>query len=125
MAVILLGGCAGQSPEPLAKYSRSGGIANLDDSLVVYQDGRTVITRRGKACELTLSESELQQLETALAAANLNALDGQYRPNGPGADLMTYAVTYDGRTVSAADTAVPDSLWPVLELFNQTAGKCN
>ena len=121
---VLLAGCAAQAPDVLASYSRVGGFANLDDSLTVHRDGRVVVTRRNGQCEFVLDRSELKRLEETLDAADLAGLDSQYLPDAAGADLMEYAVTYNGRTVSAADTAVPDQLWPVLELLNQMIAAC-
>jgi len=125
LTIVFLAGCAAQASDVLVAYTRAGGIANLNDSLTVYRDGRVTVTRRGNQCEFILDRGELKLLEETLATAGLADLDRQYLPENQGADLLEYAVTYNGRTISAQDTAVPDSLWPVLELLNQTAGKCS
>ena len=40
-------------------------------------------------------------------------------PHQGGSDLFQYELTFQGRTVRAVDTAVPDALQPAIELLNQ------
>ena len=122
---VLLAGCMAQTSNVLVEYSRSGGIANLDDSLIINQDGSVVVTRRNGRCELFLDRGELKLLEETFAAANFAELDRQYLPDNQGADLLQYEIMYDGRAVAAKDGAVPDALWPALELLNQIAARCS
>jgi hypothetical protein len=39
-------------------------------------------------------------------------------PRGVPADAFTYTITYQGRTVKTADSAVPAALEPLFETFN-------
>ena len=61
----------------------------------------------------------MDRLVSVLNNAEFTKLRSEYLPSRKGSDLMEYIVTYKDHQVRAMDTAVPDSLWPVLELLNQ------
>ena len=108
----------------LVAYSRSGGIAGFDDRLDVSRAGVAVITRRGgPAVRVLLSPKELAELERVLEAADFPSLEPEYLPTWPVADGFAYAVTYRGRTVRAADDAVPSALVPVLAALDSVVAR--
>jgi hypothetical protein len=122
IAVLLgwLAGCgAPASPEVIVEYRRTGGFAGLDDHLVVRADGETTLDRREERYEFELDSETMDRLLTALDNAELSQLDGEYLPSQKGGDLFECVVAYQGYTVRTGDTAVPESLWPALELLNQ------
>ena len=54
-----------------------------------------------------------------LEQIDFTALDPEYLAQGAGADLIEYQVTYKGHTVRVVDTAVPESLLPILALLDE------
>jgi hypothetical protein len=119
-AALLLGGAS--RPEPaavLVHYVRSGGIAGLEDHLSVTRRGVATVTRRGSPSRTVVVAPERRAaLESALERANFPRLRPEYLPRHPIADAFSYAVTYEGKTVRATDTAVPRALEPVLEALD-------
>jgi hypothetical protein len=103
----------------LLEFSRQGGIAGMDDRLVVQPDGSYTITRRGGSAKAgKLSAAELAVLRQQLDAANLGALPSVTR-TGTIADGFTYRLVYQGREVVAADGSVPPPLEPLIGALNQ------
>jgi hypothetical protein len=121
--VVLLGWLAGcgapASRETIVEYRRTGGFAGLDDHLVVRADGEATLDRRGERYEFELDSETMDRLLTTLDNAEISQLDGEYLSSQKGGDLFEYVVTYQGYTVRTGDTAVPESLWPALELLNR------
>jgi hypothetical protein len=101
----------------LAAYDRTGGFGNFDDHLVLHEDGRAMVTRRGGEGEVALDAKRLAKVRSALGAVDFTALRDEYRAEG--ADLFTYKITARGRTITFMDSAVPPPLEPVLRLLNQ------
>ncbi len=108
------------SSDTLVEYTRTGGIAGLDDRLIVRANGQATLTRRDQRYEFALERETLTQLQSLLDSAQFTRLSGEYLPSRPGADLFTYAITYRGHMVRTMDTAVPEALQPALDLLNQT-----
>ena len=106
----------GRSQALLVRLVRSGGFAGFVDRVVVTEDGRVRVTPHGAAPEVfTLRARQLVRLRTALRAADLPGLKPGYP--APGADMFEYAVTADGVTVTATETAVPAALRPVIGIL--------
>jgi len=99
----------------LVEFTRTGGFAGFNDALVVYQDGTAVVTRKEFTREITLTADELSTIRQLLQDAAFGSLQPEYPPAAPGADYFTYTVMYEGKTVTAVDTGVPESLQPLLE----------
>lgn len=116
---VFLAGCASNAPTTLLEYQRTGGIAGLDDRLVIDSAGKATLTRKGEATSFTLNADVIKALTDELEAVNFSQLDAEYLPGQAGADLFDYRLTYGGHTVHAVDTAVPEGMLPVLELLNQ------
>ena len=118
--VGILASCVAMpSQGTLIEYRRTGGFVGFDDRLVVNANGRTILTRKSERYEFTISRDTMDRLMSALNSAEITKLRSEYLPSRKGSDLMEYLVTYRGHQVRTMDTAVPDSLWPVLELLNQ------
>ncbi len=106
--------CVGQ-PAVLVEYRRSGGILGLRDRLVVYEDGRVELERRGARYQFTLGSEELARLRGALERAGFGALRPEYFPSGRWADLVEFTLVYRGRTVRGVlSPEVPEGLRQVL-----------
>jgi hypothetical protein len=103
----------------LAEYRRSGGFAGLDDYLVIQVNGQATLTRKTEHYEFVLDRDTMNQLQALFDDAEFSKLRREYLPSRQGSDLFEYVVTYKGHTVRTMDTAVPEALWPVLELLNQ------
>lgn len=99
----------------LLEYSRTGGIAGMNDHLIIYTNGKAVYTGRSKTpVEFTLDQSKLNELTDLLAKAQFTQLAGEYMPKGTVMDAFTYVITYKGHSVRTQDTATPDVLQPVI-----------
>jgi hypothetical protein len=100
----------------LVDYLRSGGFAGLEDHLVVMGDGRAVVEGKGPRREDRLDAATMRELVAALDQADLARLG---RPSDPpqGSDLFEHTITYQGRTVTVTDTAVPQQVRPLLALL--------
>lgn len=115
----LLVGCAATPETSLLEYQRTGGIAGLDDRLVIDSAGKATLTRKGQEASFTVSADELKAIQDELEKVNFSGLEAEYLPVNPGADLFDYRLTYGGQTVHLVDTAVPEAVMPVLDLLNQ------
>lgn len=105
------------SAAKLVEYSRTGGFAGFDDHLLVREDGRASVRRRGGEADVALDAKRLERLKVALSGAGLDELRDEYRAEG--ADLFSYRIVAQGRTVTFMDSAVPPSLMNLLRLLNE------
>lgn len=103
----------------LVGFSRTGGFAGFHDHLVIYPDGSASLTRKEYATGYTLAPEDLLELQDLLTGSGFSSLDPEYRAVNSGADLFTYEITYDGRTVLAEETAVPEHLIPVIDVLSR------
>lgn len=118
-ALQILIGCGVYSKDGLLlEYERTGGIAGLDDRLVIQADGAAVLTRRDKRAEFSMTPRELSALKHELEEADLPSLEGTYDPESPGYDLFEYVLVYKGHTVRASDGAIPEPLQSVIASLN-------
>jgi len=101
----------------LVTYDRTGGFAGFDDHLVLQEDGRASVRRRGGEGEIALDEKRLAKVRVTLDGLDFSALRDEYR--GEGADLFTYTIAAKGRTITCMDSAVPPALEPVIRMLNQ------
>jgi hypothetical protein len=114
----------GISPTPnpeasgaLVTFEREGGLAGVDDTLIVHPDGRYTITRRdGVRKQGTLNAAELAAVNAALQGFGAIPTDN---PGGGVADGYTYRIEHGGRTVVAQDGDLPPALTRVIGELNQ------
>jgi hypothetical protein len=120
------GGCAtlpkGDMDRPstaeiFVEYRRTGGFGGFDDHLVLREDGRATVKRRGGEGEVMLDAKRLDRVRKALDDAGLPSLRDEYRAEG--ADLFIYRITARSRTITFMDSAVPPPLEPLLRLLNE------
>ena len=128
VAMLVLTGCLGVKTPPVSRpaapalfvdYQRTGGIAGVNDRLVIFDNGITLVSSRTTSREILLNQSDLEQISTIFDAAQFSILEGNYTSRSGGADLMQYSIRYQGRIVNTEDTAVPSPLEPVIKEMNR------
>ncbi|HVD15830.1 MAG TPA: protealysin inhibitor emfourin [Actinomycetota bacterium] len=141
MTVIVVGCASSDAPEPaapgapattsapatggtaaatiLVDYRKSGGFAGLEEHLVVMGSGHAMVEGMGPSRDEQLDPATMRELTAALDQAGLDRLRPRYDPPVKGNDLIEYTVTYQGRTVTVSDTAIPPQLRPLLTELNQ------
>jgi hypothetical protein len=127
VVTLLVSGCLGSkapvtvSPSPPVKvldYHRTGGIAGVDDRLVVFDSGATLLSTRSVNRELHINSSEFERLERIFIQAEFDTLEDNYTSVSGGADFMRYRITFRNKTVISEDTVIPFSLQPVIRELN-------
>jgi hypothetical protein len=127
IAALMLTGCLGvkapvvsrpAAPALFVDYQRTGGIAGVNDRLVIFDNGITLVSSRSTSREILLNQSNLEQISAVFDTAEFPLLEGNYTSRHGGADLKQYSITYQGRTVNTEDTAIPPSLEPVIMDMN-------
>ncbi len=128
LAAVAISGCLGvktpsvSNPKPPAvfvDYQRTGGIAGLDDRLVIFNNGVAVISRKTVSKEIALNQSELERITGIFNEAQFSMLQGNYTARLGAADYYRYTISYHGKTVIAEDSAIPPSLHPVIDEMNR------
>jgi hypothetical protein len=119
LLVMIVGACATITGTTMVDYRRSGGFVGLDDHLSIDANRQAQLTRRTTRAAFTLPADQFKQLNAVFASANFTSLRAEYMPSLGGADRIEYVITYNGHMVQTADTAIPESLQPVLDLLNQ------
>ncbi|MCW2642782.1 MAG: hypothetical protein JWP76_5088 [Dactylosporangium sp.] len=98
----------------LVEYGRRGGLAGVDDRLVVQPDGSFTISHRGGTVSHgRMSPADLTKLRQVLEASHFGQIPVMTASGGV-ADAFTYHVVYAEHEVTAADGGVPAALRPVL-----------
>jgi hypothetical protein len=128
IAAVLLSGCLGfkttpvSSPAPPAvfvDYQRTGGIAGLNDRVVIFDNGFGVISGRRVTTEISFNRSEMVRIGNLFSENKFVTLDANYTSRRGGADFMQYTITFQGKTVHTEDTAIPAALQPIIEEMNR------
>ena len=116
------------SPTPPAvfvDYQRTGGIASLDDRLVIFDNGLAVLSRKTVSTEFALNKSELERITGIFNDAQFSMLGGNYSARRGAADYFRYTISYHGKTVNAEDSAIPPSLQTVIDEMNRIINKAD
>jgi len=128
IAAVILSGCLGSKTPPISRptvpsvlvdYYRSGGIAGIQDRLVIFDNGVTVVSGRTGNHEIELNQTDVDRIILLFDQGHFQSLEGNYSGRQGSADLIRYTITYQGKTVSAEDTAIPPSLQPVIDELNR------
>jgi hypothetical protein len=134
MAAAAISGCLGIKTPPVSHttppaivvdYHRTGGIAGLDDRIVIFDNGVAVISQKTASTDITLNQSDLLRIARIFDEAQFSMLQGNYTARGGAADYFRYTISYHGRTVIAEDSAVPPSLQPVIDEMNRIINIAN
>jgi hypothetical protein len=108
---VLLTGCGGaEHPAGLegeVQFSRGGGIAGLQQELVIAPDGRARVTSRGRTVErFRVTKQELDAIASDLEG--FSSLPKDASPGPPVPDDFGYRITYRGHESSAQGSRMPD-----------------
>jgi len=107
-----------EPPAVFVDYHRSGGIAGLDDRLVIFDNGAGLISSKSRTMEITVNRTELIRLSALFDDAQFSMLKGNYTSRRGGADFIQYSISYHAKTVKTEDSAVPPALQPVIDELN-------
>ncbi len=125
---VLLSGCLGERASPQIRdeppaifvdYQRSGGIGGVNDRVVIFDNGVTLVSTRKMTTEIALNETVLQEINSLFTTSDFLTLEGNYTSGRGGADLMQYRIIYYGKTVRTEDTAIPARMQPVIDEMNR------
>jgi hypothetical protein len=128
IAGVIVSGCLGSRTPPVSRpavpsvlvdYYRTGGIAGLQDRLVIFDNGVTVISARTENHEIELNQTEVDRIIQLFDKGRFSALEGNYSGHHGSADLIRYTIIYQGKMISAEDTAVPPSIQPIIDELNR------
>ena len=128
VAALVLTGCLGLKTPPVSRpaaptlfvdYQRTGGIAGVNDRVVIFDNGVTLVSSRTSSREILLNQSELEQISAVFDVGQFSMLEGNYTTSRGGADFLQYSISYRGKTVNTEDTAIPPSLEPVIKELNR------
>jgi hypothetical protein len=124
----MISGCLGSRTPPVSRptvpsvlvdYYRTGGIAGLQDRLVIFDNGVGVVSGRTGNHEIELNQTDIDRIILLFDQGHFSALQGNYSGRHGSADLIRYTITFEGKTVSAEDTAIPPSIQPVIDELNR------
>ena len=108
----------------LIRYHRSGGIAGVDETWLIYASGRVEHTGRGSGHPLQLDTSQLASLTAAAQSPDMAALKESYVPADTCCDRFLHEITLtlngQTKTVRTLDAAPdePASLTNLLNVLN-------
>jgi hypothetical protein len=105
-------------PAILIDYYRTGGIAGIDDHLVIFENGAVVYSGHNGRGAFVLDRSALDGLKELFRSTNFANMNESYPAPTKGADYLTYMITYRNHTVRTEDTGVPPLLQPVIQQLN-------
>jgi hypothetical protein len=105
-------------PGILIDYQRTGGIAGVDDHLVIFENGAAVISSRNGTGYQVISKGDLEQLKQIFLSAGFSDLSPSYGIPSRGADYFTYQITFREKTVTVAQAGVPPALEPVIRALD-------
>ena len=102
------------APTIVVEYNRSGGLAGLDDRLVIFDNGVAVVATKTVSRQIVLNASDVARISDLFREAGFTGLQENY-PAHHGADLLHYSVTYGNKTVALEETAYPEAMQPVIK----------
>ncbi|HVP96234.1 hypothetical protein [Methanoregula sp.] len=105
-------------PAILVDYHRVGGIGGTDDRLVIFTNGIAAISRGSATSEIALNDTDLALLSVLFNESDFAQLQTSYPAARQSPDILTYTITYMGKTVMAQDTDVPPSLETIIDKLN-------
>jgi len=135
LVLVLAGaGCLGTRVLPVNKtvppsvvvdYHRTGGTAGLNDHLVIFDNGVAAISGRSTSTEIYLNATDIAFISVLFNESQFSQLQANYPAPRKSADIVTYTIIYQGKTVAAEDTDIPPSLGTIIDELNrilQSAG---
>jgi hypothetical protein len=131
LVLVLAGaGCLGtrilpvnktEPPAVFVDYHRTGGTDSVSDRLVIFDNGVAVISGPSASTEVALNSTDMALLSVLFNESEFSQLQTNYSAPRSTPDLMTYTISYHGKTVTAAETAMPPSLKTVVDELDRIA----
>lgn len=124
LATGMVCGCLGVKTPPVStfsppalfvEYHRTGGIAGIDDRLVIFDNGVVVISGKTVNTELTINQTDLDRITGIFNDAQFPMFEPSYSARRGGADFIKYTISYHSKTVNTEDSAIPPRLQPVID----------
>jgi hypothetical protein len=105
------------------RYARSGGLAGMDDVLVISPDGTLTLTSRRPTLRRTgrLTDAERSALTAAMPPAR--GRDGARRLDDPHPDAFVYTVTYDTAEFRFTGAGAPPELADLVRTLRGITGR--
>lgn len=116
--ILVYASAVTDEPAPLIEYSRTGGVAGLDDHLVLFANGSGTVTSRGITRSVRVPHPLMEDLISHITAADFPTLKEHYPAPTEGADYFTYSLTAGGTTVVTEDTGIPPLLVTIINTLN-------
>jgi hypothetical protein len=127
LVVVLVSGCGTGTQEPgrldgEVRFSRGGGIAGVQQELVIAPDGSAYTTSRGRTVErFQVGRANRDAIARDLRAARFLTLPQDASPGPPVPDDFGYTVTYDGHTSSAQGSRMSDRFARAIDTLGDVA----
>ncbi|MFZ0005571.1 MAG: hypothetical protein WCC86_05110 [Methanoregula sp.] len=112
-------------PSILVDYHRTGGVSNVNDRLIIFDNGVSVISTVSSNAEITLNATDLSLISVLLNESQFSELQTNYPAANQGENIMTYTISYQGKTVRAQETDVPPSLESIIGEMNHIITSAN
>jgi hypothetical protein len=128
IAAVLLSGCIGQKaqnvtqtgpPAVFIDFQRTGGVSGQEAHLLIFDNGAGIVSSGSSNAEIALNQTDLSRITGLFDYAQYSMLQANYPALHAGTDLVTYTVSYHGKTVTMQETAIPPSFEPVLDQLNR------
>ncbi|MGA2105501.1 MAG: hypothetical protein ABSG06_08945 [Methanoregula sp.] len=129
--ILVCAGCLGTKslpptttspPSMLVDYHRTGGVSNINDRLVIFDNGVAVISGGSTNAETTLNATDLGLISVLLNESQFSDLQTNYPAANQGGDIVTYTISYRGKTVTTQETDIPPSLESIIGELNKIIG---
>jgi hypothetical protein len=111
-----------QAPSLLVDYYRTGGIAGLQDRLVIFDNGVAIVSGKTENHEIELNQTDIDRIIQLFDQGRFLTLVGNYSGKHGSTDLIKYTIIYQNKTVTAEDTAIPPSIQPLINELNRISG---
>lgn len=124
LTALVVTGCLGGEnptvPDPgnpalFVDYQRSGGVAGVNDRLVIFDNGVGLVSSGTATREIVFNQSTLEGISAVFEAAQFSKLEGNFTSLRGGTDLLQYSIRYQNRSINTEETAIPPSLEPVVQ----------
>ncbi|OPY36491.1 MAG: hypothetical protein A4E35_02031 [Methanoregula sp. PtaU1.Bin051] len=127
-SVVSAAGCLGVKTPPVSHppapavfvdYHRSGGPADTDDRLVIFDNGAAVVATKTVSTEIVMNATDIEGITSLFDHAQFPQLQANYPARRGSADLYHYSISYRGKTVTLDESAYPPSLQPLIDGLDQ------
>ena len=105
-------------PAILVDYHRVGGIGGMDDRLVIFTNGVAAISQGSATTEISLNDTDLALISVLFSESDFSQLQNNYPASHQSPEVISYTITYMGKTVTAQDTDIPPSLETIIDNLN-------